>query len=296
MPSPHHLLLFLVPLAAVVAAQSDSDSGYIGYKLTHRGDPDSAIYETASTPANVSTTYPPPDVFLNASVHVGEIDIQVQNLTAKVNLDAQVLDLLSFNAGVDASIDRVSLLLQNISAEVLLEARLANLVSMVGNVLDSIDLNPVIATVGDAVGGLVNDTAAGLSGGLEARDATSYNLRHGVLYSVNDYSGNTHTNRVLTQRGDVVDEMLDNGGEMHGQKVVGSYDQLMVFNGLDTPTERDGKEVHERGYVYHPFPGLSVVCLVYSDDSGAVVATQVISESGAGGTSTVSNDDEEVVE
>jgi len=64
-------------------------------------------------------------------VHVGEIHIEVQNLTAKINLDAQVLQLLSFNAGVDLSIDRVNLLIQNVTAKVLLEARLANLVLMI---------------------------------------------------------------------------------------------------------------------------------------------------------------------
>lgn len=64
-------------------------------------------------------------------MHVGEINIEVQNLTAKINLDAQVLQLLSFNAGVDLSIDRVRLLIQNVTAKVVLEARLANLVLMI---------------------------------------------------------------------------------------------------------------------------------------------------------------------
>lgn len=68
---------------------------------------------------------------IQASVHVGEINIEVQNLTAKINLDAQVLQLLSFNAGVDLSISRVQLLIQNVTAKVYLEARLANLVLMI---------------------------------------------------------------------------------------------------------------------------------------------------------------------
>lgn len=64
-------------------------------------------------------------------MHVGEISIDVQNLTAKINLDAQVLQLLQFNAGVDLSISRVRLLIQNVTAKVVLEARLANLVLMI---------------------------------------------------------------------------------------------------------------------------------------------------------------------
>lgn len=62
-------------------------------------------------------------MFLNATLFVGEISLDVENITAKVNLEAQVLNLLYFNAGVDASIDRVTLLIQNISAHVILEAR-----------------------------------------------------------------------------------------------------------------------------------------------------------------------------
>lgn len=138
----------LLPL--LVACQSiTDDDGYTGYKLDIRqnGDPYAMVYETENTKNNVSSSIPEPDVFLNvihpfsrvksiideiqASVHVGEINIEVQNLTAKINLDAQVLQLLSFNAGVDLSIDKVQLLIQNVTAKVLLEARLANLVLMI---------------------------------------------------------------------------------------------------------------------------------------------------------------------
>ena len=88
--------IFLWPFVAnVVNAQSSTSSGYTGYSLTFEGDQDSTVYDTASTPANVSTTIPEPDVYLNASVSVGEIDITVSNLTAKINLDVQVLQLLS---------------------------------------------------------------------------------------------------------------------------------------------------------------------------------------------------------
>lgn len=111
--------------------ESRQDDGYIGYHLDQRGDPESAVYETANTNSDADTVLPAdPDVYLNASVSVGEIDIEVDNITAKVNLQADVLKLLHFSAGVDASIDRVKLTIQNISAKVLLEARLENVVTM----------------------------------------------------------------------------------------------------------------------------------------------------------------------
>lgn len=110
---------------------SRADDGYIGYRLDQRGDPESAVYETAETNTDADSILPTdPDVYLNASVSVGEIYIEVDNITAKVNLQADVLNLLHFSAGVDASIDRVRLTIQNVSAKVLLEARLENVVTM----------------------------------------------------------------------------------------------------------------------------------------------------------------------
>lgn len=112
-------------------SRQESGDGYIGYRLDQRGDPDSAVYETANTNTDADTVLPAePDVYLNASVSVGEIDIEVDNITAQVNVQADVLKLLHFTAGVDASIDRVKLTIQNISAKVLLEARLENVVTM----------------------------------------------------------------------------------------------------------------------------------------------------------------------
>lgn len=110
---------------------SRQEEGYIGYRLDQRGDPESAVYETANTNTDIDNVLPTePDVYLNASVSVGEIDIEVDNITAVINLQADVLQLLSFSAGVTASIDRVALTIQNVSAKVLLEARLENVVTM----------------------------------------------------------------------------------------------------------------------------------------------------------------------
>lgn len=117
--------------ASGVQHGSRQDDGYIGYHLEQRGDPESAVYETANTNTDADNVLPAdPDVYLNASVSVGEIDIEVDNITAKVNLQADVLKLLHFSAGVDVSIDRVRLNIQNVSAKVELEARLENLVQM----------------------------------------------------------------------------------------------------------------------------------------------------------------------
>ncbi|KAF2200208.1 hypothetical protein GQ43DRAFT_82662 [Delitschia confertaspora ATCC 74209] len=309
MPSVLSLLTVALFLPFSTLSQSISDSdGYTGYHLGIRddGDPTAVLYETANTTPNLSALVPEPDVFLNASVHVGEISIEVQNLTAKINLDAQVLQLLSFNAGVDLSIDRVRLLIQNVTAKVFLEARLANLVLMINDTLSSIDLNPVIATLGNGLGTIINDTGNLLDGGLGGNNANAntnnnnnnnakrsldlmqFDLENNILYSVNDYSGNTHTNRILAQNGDIVEQKLDNQGHVQGKTVVGSYKSDMRFNGFNQTVQYKGRSVREEEYVYEPFAGLMAISGVFLEmGTGEVVGTQLIAEARGGGGSSI---------
>jgi hypothetical protein len=290
------LTLFLLPLLAF--AQSDSD-GYTGYRLDIRddGDPLAVLYETENTNNNVSSSVPEPDVFLNASVHVGEIFIEVQNLTAKINLDAQVLELLQFNAGVDLSINRVFLLIQNVTAKVLLEARLENLVLMINDTLSSIDLNPILVELGNGLGTIINETG-NLIGGLSEEETNAkakrsldlyhFELENNILYAINDYSGNTHTNRILAQNGDIVEQTLDNHGTVSGQTTVGSYLNDMRWNGYNQSVTYKGEEAWDLEYVYEPFPGLMAISMIYlSKAGGAVLGTQLIAEARGGGSSTI---------
>ncbi|KAJ8130914.1 hypothetical protein O1611_g2711 [Lasiodiplodia mahajangana] len=287
-------------LAVFVSLAIAQTNGYFGYELHKRGDPESTNYETANTPGVDLPVEP--DVFLNATVSVGEIDIEVDNITAKINLDAKVLNLLKFNAGVDASIDRVALRIQNVSAKVLLEARLGNVVQMIDDVLNVIDLNPVVATLGNAVGNLTgalpsassSSTVPSATNTNTKRDLLDYNIQHNILYSINDYSGQTHTNRVLAQQnGTIYDVFLDNDGNEHGRQVVGSYSRDMVFTGHNRSTTIGEQAVFELGYKYTPFTGLEVISNIYLTPGGQVVKAQVVAEAEGGGTSTISDDQDE---
>jgi hypothetical protein len=304
------LLSFLTILALPLLsfAQVTDDDGYTGYKLDIRqdNDPLAVVYETENTANNVSASIPEPDVFLNVSVHVGEINIEVQNLTAKINLDAQVLQLLSFNAGVDLSISKVQLLIQNVTAKVLLEARLANLVLMINDTLSSIDLNPILAELGNGLGTIL-DGAGDLIGDVTGNstdetasakmkrdlNAQQFELLHNILYSVNDYSGNTHTNRILAQNGDIVEQKLDNNGRVSSTTVVGSYLKDMRFNGFNETVTFKGEQVQEEEYVYEPFMGLMAISGVFKSLSdGSVVGTQLIAEARGGGSSSIGANEE----
>ncbi|KAF2824542.1 hypothetical protein CC86DRAFT_468636 [Ophiobolus disseminans] len=302
------IALLSLPLFAL--SQSAND-GYSGYKLDVRqdGDPSAVLYETENTKtSNVSALAPEPDVMLNASVHVGEIFIGVDNLTAKINLDAQVLQLLQFNAGVDLSIEKVSLLIQNVTAKVYLEARLGNLVTMISDVLDSIDLNPIIAELGNGLGSIINDTAGligdvggGLGGGNSSNsgntkrevDFHQFDLYNNILYSVNNFEGNTHKRRVLAQNGDIVEQTLNNNGVISGTDVVGNYLTNMRFNGFNESVTYKGQEVWEEEYVYEPFAGLYSISGVFkSKSTGAVLGTQLLAEARGGGNANIGNAEE----
>lgn len=158
---------------------------------------------------------------------------------------------------------------------------------MINDTLNSIDLNPIIATLGQDVGELVNSTVSGLTGTTSTVARRSYELLHNILYSINDYSGNTHTNRILAQSGDIVDQYLDNNGNVLRQTVVGSYLRDMTFNGYNQTVIKNGQVDREIEYVYAPYNGLSVVSAIYVNAQGNVLATQVLSESSAGGSSTL---------
>ncbi|KAF2836382.1 hypothetical protein M501DRAFT_987543 [Patellaria atrata CBS 101060] len=282
---------FFLYLAVFINAQE----GYVGYRLTSDGDPDSVIYETANTNSN-ETMYTEPDVYLNASVHVGEISILVANLSAKINVDAQVLNLLKFNAGVDAHVDRVSLIIQNVTAFVTLEARLANLVKMIDSVLDSIDLNPILVTLGQGIENITDAVGGVLDGGSSNEDTAnlegrgiplSFAMVHNILYSVNDYSGQTHTNRILDSDGSIIEQFLDNDGTVSGQRTIGSYLNDMTPNGFNHTVEISGEEYKVFEYVYQPIVGVEKLCAIYMNDEGNVVDTRILVESAAGGSSTI---------
>ena len=182
---------------------------------------------------------------------------------------------------------------------------------MIDDILASLDLNPILATlgqslnnitdsVGDLVGGVVGTPSSSAAGSTPTGTAKkrrngidplqfpyNYEIQHNILYTINDYTGHSHTNRVLSQTGAIVDQSLDDMGHVISEKEVGTYEQDMRFNGDNITVVHDGKEVWQLEYVYEPFRGLIVMSYVYVDQGGRVVGTQVASEGYAGGSSTI---------
>ena len=104
-----------------------------------------------------------PDVLLDvAELRVDEISLEVEDLTARVSLQANVLDLLNLHVGVDATLGGVQLTIKGVEAKVLLKARLDNVARIIDRVLTTIDNNPeIIGQLTEPVGQAVVEVGAG---------------------------------------------------------------------------------------------------------------------------------------
>jgi len=103
------------------------------------------------------------DVFLDVpELKVDEISLKVEGLRAKVSLQAEVLQLLKLNVGVDACLDCVDLTIRGVGAQAQLQVRLDNVVKAIERVLETIDNHPDILTnVTSGAGQAVADVGGG---------------------------------------------------------------------------------------------------------------------------------------
>ena len=104
-----------------------------------------------------------PDVLLDVPVvKVDEINFELNDLRAKVNLFAKVLDLVELSVGVDAYLGRVKLVIQGVEAQALLKVRLDNVTAILDRVLTTIDRNPqIIEKLVEGVSSAVSDIGEG---------------------------------------------------------------------------------------------------------------------------------------
>lgn len=107
----------------------------------------------------------PPDVDLDVrQLHVDQIGLKVDELDARVALEAHVLDLLRLNVGVDASLRGVGLDIEGVDAEARLQVRLENLTAIVDRVMRTIDENPqILEQLVERVTGSVDELGANVA-------------------------------------------------------------------------------------------------------------------------------------
>ncbi|MDA0567441.1 hypothetical protein LG943_24410 [Streptomonospora sp. S1-112] len=108
-----------------------------------------AARATRAAPAKRGATDQEPDVLLDVpDLAVDEIDLDVENLRARVSLQAEVGDLLRLNVGADVDLGAVSLTLRGVEAQARLKVRLDNVAAIIERVLRTIDENPQLITEG----------------------------------------------------------------------------------------------------------------------------------------------------
>lgn len=155
-----------------------------------------------------------PDVLLDIpNLSVDEITLEVDNLRARVSLDARLANLLQLTAGADAGIDKVKLTIKGVRAEVLLKVRLDNVNSIIDRTLTTIDRNPqilerLLTSVDNTVNTVGNVANTALQPG-------------GVLSQTVNTLGQT-VQRTLDTTGNIVERTLDRTGGVVNERTLGS--------------------------------------------------------------------------
>ena len=117
-----------------------------------------------------------PDVLLDVPVvKVDEIQLELDNLHARVSLHAEVLDLVKLSVGVHAEFSKLQLDIKGVEAQALLRVQLDHVTAIIDRVLTTLDRNPqlieslgrTIEDVGASAGHAVEDVGEGAGGAVE---------------------------------------------------------------------------------------------------------------------------------
>jgi len=205
----------------------------------------------------VPTLSGPPDVLLNVpTLSVGRIELDVDNLQADINLNAAVAGLVTINAGVAVSIQKVNITISDVDAQLELIVRLGNLVQIVERVFNSLDLNPLLISALNDVTGVVEAVVGAVDG---------------LLGSITQ--GGTTLNFIVDNLGNIVQEVVGAAGNV--STIVGNYIQNMTFTGA---TEQLGNGLVQKTYSYSP---LSALVNIVFNTLGQVVQATVAKATGS---------------
>jgi hypothetical protein len=94
-------------------------------------------------PEDRGESYGDPDVLLDVpSLNVEEIDLEVEDLRARVSFQAELADLVKINVGLDVELGKVNLQIKGVEAELQLKARLDNVRAIFSEVLETLQDDP----------------------------------------------------------------------------------------------------------------------------------------------------------
>ena len=154
-------------------AQEDADED-----IAQEDAEEDAEYDGALGQASADTQ---PDVLLDVpEVKVEEIHLEVEDLSAQVSLQAEVLSLLKLGVGADVSLGHVLLDIKGVEAVAQLKVRLDKVEAIIDRVMTTIDNNPQILSdltrglgetagqIGRGAGEALEEVGAGTGGAVES--------------------------------------------------------------------------------------------------------------------------------
>jgi hypothetical protein len=135
------------------------------------------------------------DVLLDVPMlKVDEIEVEVDDLLARVSLRAEVLDLLKLHVGADVELGKVALKIKGVEAQALLKVRLDNVAAIIDRVLTAVENNPeLLEPVARGVGAGAEQIGRGAGEGVrELGRGTGAAAEH-VDEAARDLGGRTHS-------------------------------------------------------------------------------------------------------
>jgi len=235
------------PAPTITPASSSSSARVTGTSSRGNGT------TTSISSSSDSSSSTPPDVYLNVpNLSVGRIELDVDNLQANLNLAANVASLVSINAGVAVSVQKVNLTITDVEAELELIVRLDHLVDVVNRVFQSLDLNPLLITALNNVTSVLDEVVGAVDG---------------LLGSITQ--GGTTLSFIVDNLGNIVQEVT--GGV---STIVGNYLQNMTYTGVSTSLQGG---LTQKQYSYSP---LGALVNIIFNTAGQIVQATVAKASG----------------
>src|ERR1700761_7032729 len=260
----HFLPIFVLLFASFIqasSAQSTASLSSPSAPTTTKSSTKKATV-TATTTSSTGAAAVPPDVLLSVpTLSVGRIELDVDNLAADINLNANVAQLVQINAGVQVSIQKVNLTITDVDVQLELIVRLGHLVDIVNRVFSSLDLNPLLITAINNVTSVLGEVVGAVEG---------------LLGSVTQ--GGSTLNFLVDNLGNIVQQVVDTAGNTVST-IVGDYLQNMTFTGQQQ-TLAGG--LIQKTYSYAP---LNALVNIVFNSLGQIVQATVQKASGV--TSTV---------
>lgn len=182
-----------------------------------------------------SHMYPEFDVVLDVpNLCVERIFLKVDSVTAKINLNAQVANLVTVRAGADVLIGNVDLTIQDVRARALLLVDLDDVVHIVDQTLTFVDNNPEIV---QQLGSTLQNTVGAVGG-----------LVRGLVLGVTRLANGNSLQRIVDEAtGNILERTLSGAGGQIAERVVGSVLRLPTLNETTNTAGNLVRQVRDQG-------------------------------------------------